>query len=163
MGALHQGHVSLIEACNQQNDISVVSIFVNKTQFNDPSDYKNYPKLFEKDLELLEHKNVDYIFYPDYEVMYPDNYSFRISENNYSKLLCGKSRPGHFDGVLTVVMKLLNIIMPDKVYFGEKDYQQYQLIEQMCKAFFMDVEIIPCETVREDEDRKSTRLNSSHT
>lgn len=135
----------------QQNKRSVVSIFVNQTQFNDPSDFDNYPKPFQEDIEILKSKNVDLVFCPDYAEMYPDNYHYRVIENNFSKLLCGESRPGHFDGVLTVVMKLLQIIRPDKAYFGEKDYQQFKLIGDMCKAFFMDVEIIPGETVREND------------
>ncbi len=151
MGALHEGHQSLIRKSIEQNNISVVSIFVNKTQFNDSTDFENYPNLFEKDMDVLRRNKADYLYYPDYQDIYPDNYQFRIIENNYSKLLCGKSRSGHFEGVLTVVMKLLNIILPDKAYFGEKDYQQYKLIEKMCKAFFLDVEVIPCPTIREHD------------
>lgn len=151
MGALHKGHTSLIEKCIQENDVSVVSIFVNPTQFNDPNDLRNYPRTFEEDFSLLEKLNVDFLFYPDYEEIYFDNYKYRVIENDFSKILCGAFRPGHFEGVLTVVMKLFNIIRPHKAYFGEKDYQQYKLIDGMCKAFFMDIEIIPCPIVR-DED-----------
>jgi len=151
MGALHKGHESLIKKCIEQNDISVVSIFVNPTQFNDPNDFRNYPKVFEKDLETLENNRVNFLFYPEYSEIYSDNYNYRIVENSFSKLLCGEFRPGHFEGVLTIVMKLLNIISPDRAYFGEKDYQQFKLIEQMCKAFFLDVEIIPCPTIREED------------
>lgn len=151
MGALHKGHVSLIEKCVQENDISIVSIFVNPTQFNDPNDLKNYPRTFESDYDLLNNLNVDFLFYPSYEEIYSDNFKYRIVENELSKILCGAFRPGHFEGVLTVVMKLFNIIRPHKAYFGEKDYQQYKLIDGMCKAFFMDIEIIPCPIIR-DED-----------
>ncbi len=151
MGALHRGHESLIERSINDNDITVVSIFVNPTQFNDPQDLKNYPRTFEEDLLILNSHNVDYLFYPDYEEIYNDNYRYKISESDLSKILCGKFRPGHFDGVLTVVMKLFNIIKPHKAYFGEKDYQQLKLIEGMCRAFFVDTEIIPCPIVR-DED-----------
>ncbi|MCX7797825.1 MAG: pantoate--beta-alanine ligase [Melioribacter sp.] len=149
MGALHKGHASLIERCVKENDINVVSIFVNPTQFNDPNDLKNYPRTFDDDLKLLESHNVDYLFYPEYEEVYFDNYRYKIVENQYSKILCGAFRPGHFEGVLTVVMKLFNIIKPHRAYFGEKDYQQLKLIEGMCKAFFMDIEIIPCPTIRD--------------
>ncbi|MEG8947511.1 pantoate--beta-alanine ligase [Rosettibacter firmus] len=151
MGALHKGHASLIERCLKENDISVVSIFVNPTQFNDPDDLRNYPRTFENDFKLLETMNVDYLFYPEYGEIYSDNYRYKIVETDFSKKLCGAFRPGHFEGVLTVVMKLFNIVRPHKAYFGEKDYQQLKLIEGMCKAFFMDIEIVPCPIVR-DED-----------
>ncbi len=151
MGALHAGHSSLIEKCVKENDLSVVSIFVNPIQFNDPKDLLNYPRTFEKDFRMLEDLKVDFLFYPDYKEIYSDNFKYRVIENELSKILCGEYRPGHFDGVLTVVLKLLNIIRADRAYFGEKDYQQYKLIDGMCRAFFLDVEIIPCPTVREDD------------
>ncbi|MBN1639050.1 MAG: pantoate--beta-alanine ligase [Ignavibacteriales bacterium] len=149
MGALHQGHKSLIEKCRKENDIVVVSIFVNPTQFNDSNDFKNYPTTYEHDIKMLEECNVDYLIFPNFDSMYPDGYHYKVIEDDFSKKLCGATRPGHFDGVLTVVMKLINIVKPARAYFGEKDFQQYKLIDGMCKAFFMDVEIIPCETVRE--------------
>lgn len=149
MGALHKGHLSLIQRCAEENEISVVSIFVNPTQFNDSRDLEKYPRTFENDLKLLRDLNVDYLFYPDYSEVYTDNFKYKICENDLSQILCGKFRPGHFEGVLTVVMKLLNIVRPDKAYFGEKDYQQYLLIDGMCKAFFLNVEIVPCPIIRE--------------
>ncbi len=148
MGALHKGHLSLVEKSVEENDLTVVSIFVNPTQFNDPNDLKNYPRNFDQDKNLLELHNVDYIFYPDYSEIYHDNYRYKVQELEFSKKLCGASRDGHFDGVLTVVMKLLNIIEADTAYFGEKDYQQYLLIDGMVKAFFMKTKIIPCATIR---------------
>ncbi len=151
MGALHKGHVSLIERSVRENNFTVVSIFVNPTQFNDPKDLQSYPRTFEDDFKLLSNLKVDFLFYPDYTEIYHDNFKYKISESELSKILCGKFRPGHFEGVLTVVMKLLNIIRPGKAYFGEKDYQQYLLIDGMCKAFFLDVEIVPCPIVREPE------------
>lgn len=151
MGALHKGHASLIERSVGENNFTVVSVFVNPTQFNDPKDLQNYPRTFEDDLRLIRDLKVDFLFYPDYADIYNDNFKYKISENELSKILCGKFRPGHFDGVLTVVMKLLNIIRPNKAYFGEKDYQQYLLIDGMCKAFFLDVEIVPCPIVRDIE------------
>lgn len=149
MGALHEGHVSLFNKSVTENDVTFVSIYVNKTQFNDPSDYNNYPRNIEKDIELLEKNGVDVLFLPTYEEIYADNYNYRIAENSMSKILCGKTRKGHFEGVLTVVLKLLNLIHPAKAYFGEKDYQQYLLIKKMCEAFFINTEIISCPTVRE--------------
>lgn len=151
MGALHKGHLSLIQRSMEENEISVVSIFVNPTQFNDTNDLEKYPRTFENDLKLLQDLNVNYLFYPDYSEIYTDNFKYKVCENDLSQILCGKFRPGHFEGVLTVVMKLLNIIQPDKAYFGEKDYQQYLLIDGMCKVFFLDVEIISCPIIRETD------------
>lgn len=151
MGALHAGHASLIAASKSQNDLSVVSIFVNPTQFNNAEDFKKYPKTFEQDLILVEQNGGDIILYPKYEELYADNYRYKVSESTFSSILCGAHRPGHFDGVLTVVMKLLNIVSPNKAYFGKKDYQQYLLIRQMAQTFFMNVDIVGCETVREKD------------
>jgi pantoate--beta-alanine ligase len=149
MGALHQGHISLIKRCMEANDVTVVSIFVNPTQFNDQEDFRNYPDRFENDVKLLEKNRVGFLFVPEYSEIYSDDYNYRISEKNLSGQLCGAFRPGHFDGVLTVVMKLFNIVSPQRAYFGEKDYQQLLLIKGMCKAFFLDIDIVACPTVRE--------------
>ena len=149
MGALHQGHLSLIKRSLKENDLSIVSIFVNPTQFNETSDKKNYPSQIEEDTQLLKKINVPYLFMPDVSELYPDHYSFQIQERDWSQKLCGFHRKGHFEGVLTVVLKLLNIIQPDRAYFGEKDYQQYILIKNMVKALFLETKIIPCPTVRE--------------
>ena len=149
MGALHQGHLSLVQKSREKDDIVVVSIYVNPTQFNDQEDLRSYPTTFKRDKELLEKLHVDYIFLPRYEEIYHDNYQFRITEEGFSNTLCGKSRLGHFNGVLTVVMKLLNLIEPTRAYFGEKDYQQLKLIKGMVDAFFLNVEILSCPTVRE--------------
>lgn len=151
MGALHKGHKSLIDKSISENDITVVSIFVNPTQFNNPDDLTNYPITFEDDLKLLNDCGVNYLFYPEYDSLYPDNYKYVITENSYSKFMEGAHREGHFDGVLSVVMKLLNIVKANKAYFGEKDYQQYKLIDGMVKAYFLDTEIIPCTTIREED------------
>ncbi len=151
MGALHEGHLALIKKSLEDNDITVVSIFVNKTQFNNKEDFKKYPNTFKEDLYKLKRLKVDFVFNPTYEEMYPDNYNYKVIENSFSKILCGKYRPGHFDGVLTVVLKLLNIVRADKAYFGEKDYQQLKLIEGMTRAFFIDTEIIAHPTVRTAE------------
>jgi pantoate--beta-alanine ligase len=149
MGALHQGHAALIANARQENEIVVLSIFVNPTQFNDKNDLQNYPKTWEEDLKIAQDYGADAIFYPQFEDIYPDNYRYVISENEYSKILCGASRPGHFDGVLTIVMKLLNIVRPNRAYFGQKDFQQLTLIKGMIDAFFMDIEIIAVPIVRE--------------
>ena len=150
MGGLHNGHLSLIKRAISENDVSVVSVYLNPTQFNDKKDLETYPANFDDDCALLEKAGVDYLFAPTYPAMYPDDYKYMVTEKDFSKELCGAKRPGHFDGVLTVVMKLLNIVRPTKAYFGEKDYQQYRLLDGMVKAFFMNVELIPCPIVREE-------------
>jgi pantoate--beta-alanine ligase len=149
MGAIHKGHLSLIEKCVSENEIAVVTIFLNPTQFDRKDDLDKYPGSLEQDLNLLADTNVDYVLAPTFNSLYPDNYNFKVSEHQFSTKLCGASRPGHFDGVLTIVLKLLNIVKPNKAYFGEKDYQQYQLIKEMTSAFFLNTQIIPCKTVRE--------------
>lgn len=150
MGALHSGHIKLIENSQKENSLTIVSIFVNPTQFNNQDDFQKYPKTFERDLELLKNNKVDYLFYPQYEELYQDNYKYKIVETDLSKKYCGQYRPGHFDGVLTVVLKLLNIIKPDRAYFGEKDYQQLKLIEGLVDAFFLDTQIISIPTERDE-------------
>jgi len=158
MGALHSGHEELIKRARKDNDIVVLSIFVNPTQFNDPKDFEKYPLTWEADLAMAEANKVDAILYPRYPEMYPDNYRYKVSENEYSNLLDGAHRPGHFDGVLSVVMKLFNIVSPQKAYFGEKDFQQMTLIKGMVDSFFMDLEIVPVPTVREKDGlAKSSR------
>lgn len=151
MGALHEGHLSLIRKSIEENDVTIVSIFVNPTQFNDKTDFDNYLVTFDSDLEKLEAERVDYLFYPDYKEIYNDDFRYEVNEKELSKILCGASRPGHFTGVLTIVMKLLNIIRPEKAYFGEKDYQQYLLIKGMAEAFILDCEIIPLPLIREED------------
>lgn len=151
MGALHQGHLSLIDRSMKENGSTVVSIFVNPTQFNDKKDLDRYPRNDERDIAILREHNVDVVFFPDYRELFPDDFTYKVTEHVWSNVMEGECRPGHFDGVLTVVMKLLNLIAPDRSYFGEKDYQQFMLISGMCKAFFMPMEIIACPTVREDD------------
>lgn len=151
MGALHEGHLSLIEKSKNENEITVVSIFVNPTQFNDPKDLEKYPRTYEDDLQKLNRTKTDYLFYPSHNELYADKFRYEINEKEFSQILCGAHRPGHFTGVLTIVMKLLNIVKADKAYFGEKDYQQYLLIKGMVDTFFMDTKIIPCPIVREKD------------
>jgi pantoate--beta-alanine ligase len=150
MGALHAGHGSLLDRAALENDLVFLSIFVNPTQFNRPDDLAKYPKTLEADLALAKRAGVAAVFQPkDREELYPDGYRYRVSETEISQRLCGKSRPGHFEGVLTVVLKLLQLVKADRAYFGEKDYQQLALIRGMADAFFLDTEIVACPTVRE--------------
>lgn len=151
MGALHHGHISLIKRSVSENDITVCSIFVNHTQFNSKNDLNNYPVTIDSDREMLDIEGCDYIFLPDRKMMYPDDYNYSISEKILSKKFCGAHREGHFNGVLTIVLKLLNIIRSDNAYFGEKDWQQYLLIKDMVEALFLDCNIIPCKLIREGD------------
>jgi pantoate--beta-alanine ligase len=149
MGALHRGHASLVERCRNENDVTVASIFVNPTQFNDPRDLERYPSTMQKDLALLDSLGADEVLAPRAADLYPDGYRFWLDENQLSKLMEGRSRPGFFQGVMTVVLKLLNLARPHRAYFGEKDYQQLRMVEAMAKDFFLPVQIVQCETVRE--------------
>lgn len=151
MGALHEGHGTLMRQAAQENDHSILSIFVNPTQFNDKKDLEKYPRTLEADLEIAQSNGITAVFTPNYETMYSDGYRYKITESEFSKILCGAHRPGHFDGVLTVVMKLLNLAKPDRAYFGEKDYQQLQLIKDMVESFFLPYQIVPVPTVRESD------------
>lgn len=161
MGALHAGHGSLIERSVSENDHTVLSIYLNPTQFNNEQDLDCYPKTLDRDLRLACRLGVDSVITPTYGEIYADGYRYRVDETDFSDELCGAHRPGHFTGVLTVVMKLLNIVRPDRAYFGEKDYQQYLLIRDMCRAFFMDVDIVPCETVREADGLAMSSRNEN--
>ena len=159
MGALHAGHRSLIARCRRDNDICVISIFVNPTQFNDPNDLEKYPNTFDADRRMCEAEGGDAIFYPRYGDLYPDNYRYRVCEDKDSRLLCGAHRPGHFDGVLSVVMKLFNLVRPQNAYFGEKDWQQLQLVKGMVDAFFMPLTVVGCPTVRETDQLAMSSRN----
>ncbi|MBX3170398.1 MAG: pantoate--beta-alanine ligase [Candidatus Eremiobacteraeota bacterium] len=147
MGALHDGHLSLIRRSQQENQRTLVSIFINPTQFNDPKDFQNYPQTLEQDLAKLQH--IDYVLAPNAGQIYPHGYHYKVSEDKISNILEGAHRPGHFDGMLTVVLKLLNLARADRAYFGEKDFQQLQLVRGMAEDFFLDTEIVACPTVRE--------------
>lgn len=149
MGALHKGHLSLVKRSLEENDFTLVSIFINPTQFNDAKDFEKYPKTLESDLGLLRAAGADAVFLPRAQEIYSDEYRYKVTETQLSKELCGAHRPGHFDGVLTVVNKLFHIVDPHRAYFGEKDYQQLELIRGMVKALWMDIEIIGCPTTRE--------------
>ena len=164
MGALHKGHLSLINRAKKENDIIVVSIFVNPTQFDKEQDLLKYPRTLEKDLSLLESVDCDFVFIPSVQEMYDDNIT--ASQFDFDGLefeMEGKHRKGHFDGVGTIVKRLLNIVKPTKAYFGEKDFQQLQIIKKMVHKNNVPVKIIGCEIYREDDglamSSRNTRLN----
>lgn len=150
MGALHQGHSRLLQEARKE-DFVILSIFVNPTQFNDPNDLKNYPRPLERDLLLASQAGVNAVWVPGVEDLYPEGFRFSIHEKGLSEKFCGSFRPGHFDGMLTVVMKLLQAVRPDRAYFGEKDWQQLLLVKDLCRAFFLPVQIVPVATVRETD------------
>jgi len=149
MGALHDGHLSLLARARAGNEQAWASIFVNPAQFNERADLASYPRPLDEDLAKLRTAGCDLVFLPRAEDMYPDGYRYRVTENDLSLRFCGAGRPGHFDGVLTVVLKLLMLVRPTRAYFGEKDYQQLRLVEGMARAFFLDTEIVPCPLLRE--------------
>jgi pantoate--beta-alanine ligase len=160
MGHLHQGHLSLCKQSKQENEMTVVSIFVNPTQFNQAQDFEKYPRTYDTDKILLQEQQVDYLFMPNAQDMYPDDYQVRVDEIELSQVLEGKSRPGHFMGMLTVVLKLLNLVQASRAYFGEKDYQQLLLVKKMVSALFLPVEIVGCRTVRAEDNLALSSRNS---
>ncbi len=149
MGALHEGHLSLIRAARSENDYVVVSIFVNPTQFGQDEDFMRYPRPFESDAAKCRTEKVDQIFYPEPSTLYPDGFRTYVEVEGWQELLCGASRPGHFRGVTTVVMKLFNIVQPDRAYFGQKDAQQARIIQKMVQDLDVPVEIRVAAIVRE--------------
>lgn len=158
MGYLHEGHLSLLKAARKENDVTVLSIFVNPLQFGPKEDLATYPRDFERDSQLAEQEGNDFIFYPSAEEMYPDSPSVTAKVHDRTDVLCGRSRPGHFDGVATVLTKLFNIVQPNKVYFGMKDAQQVAVVEGLVRDFNIPAEIVPVETVREQDGlAKSSR------
>jgi pantoate--beta-alanine ligase len=151
MGFLHEGHLSLIRNSVQRNDCTVVSIYVNPTQFGPGEDYQQYPRDIKRDEEILSQEGVDYLFACQDKEMYPDGYKTFVEVHDYQDLMCGASRPGHFRGVCTVVLKLFNIVKPDRAYFGQKDAQQAVIIKKMVKDLNLDVQISVLPIVREDD------------
>lgn len=149
MGALHNGHLSLLEEAKKNNDFVACSIFVNPIQFNNKSDLENYPRDIQRDLQLLESAGCDFLFQPDELEMYPETVTETFEFGNLDKVMEGKFRPGHFQGVAVVVKRLFKIIEPNRAYFGLKDFQQVAIIRKMVKDHHIPVEIIPCPTVRE--------------
>lgn len=150
MGFLHEGHLSLMQEARSQSDCVVVSIFVNPTQFGPNEDFEAYPRDLERDIKACETMGVDYVFIPSVETIYPDGFStYAICEGEITQKLCGKSRPTHFKGVTTVVLKLFNMVEADFAFFGQKDAQQVAVIEKMVSDLNLNVRIIPCPIVRE--------------
>lgn len=160
MGALHKGHIALIENSIEQNDITVVSIFVNPTQFGPNEDFNKYPKDHKGDMEKLSNLDVAAVFLPEVAEMYPKGFGTFIFVGGIGGILCGKSRPDHFNGVATVVTKLFNIVKPDRAYFGQKDYQQTVVIRKLVKELGFDIDIVVCPIVREDDGLAMSSRNS---
>jgi len=160
MGALHSGHKSLIERSKKENDITVVSIFVNPTQFLQGEDLDKYPKKFDADKKICELCGVDYLFFPNANDIYSEDEVLLKAPKYKGFILEGERRPGHFDGMLQIVLKLFNIINPTNAYFGKKDAQQLILIEQMIQNLFLDINIVPCDIVREDSGLALSSRNS---
>lgn len=165
MGYLHTGHESLIKKAKEENEKVVVSIFVNPMQFNSKEDLENYPTNLENDMKILEKLGVDILFAPSKEEIYPQENKVFIELKDLDKELCGATRPGHFQGVCTIVAKLFNLIKPARAYFGKKDFQQLAIIKKMVEDFDFSVEIIPCDTVRTNKglalSSRNSRLNSN--
>ena len=163
MGALHEGHLALAKAALQNHDHALVSIYVNPTQFDNPADLEKYPVTFGDDCRMLEEIGVEWVFAPTYPELYPDSYVYRVTETEDSTVLEGAHRPGHFDGVLTVVLKLLTIAGAEAAYFGEKDFQQLKLVAGMARALHHPTKIVACPTVRETDglamSSRNRRLN----
>ncbi len=161
MGYLHEGHKSLIRKSAEQNDVTIVSVFVNPTQFGPGEDLETYPRDLERDKQAAESAGAEYIFHPEPEDMYPDGYGTFVSvDSDITKILCGKTRPGHFRGVATVVTKLFNISMADRAYFGQKDAQQLAVIMCMVSDLNMNIEIVPCPIVREKDGLAMSSRNT---
>ncbi len=161
MGFLHKGHLSLMNRAKQETDIVVASIFVNPTQFGPNEDYESYPRDMERDQELCEKAGVDFLFTPKVEEMYPEGYSTFVEvAGDLTRQLCGRTRPGHFRGVTTIVAKLFNMTSPDFAYFGKKDAQQVVVIEKMVRDLNMDITIVPCSIIREEDGLAMSSRNA---
>ncbi|MYL63404.1 pantoate--beta-alanine ligase [Bacillus hwajinpoensis] len=158
MGYLHEGHMSLVEEAVKQNDCVIMSVFVNPLQFGPNEDFDRYPRDLKRDEQLAKQAGVDILFYPNVKEMYPKERTTRLTVQERVDTLCGEARPGHFDGVATVVMKLLQIVLPDRAYLGMKDAQQVAVIKGLVDDFNVPVEIVPCPIIREEDGlAKSSR------
>ena len=151
MGALHQGHLSLVKAAKADCDRVIVTIFINPKQFNNAADYENYPRTEEDDARKLSSLKADVVYVPDGAQMYPDGFATTVSVDGITQGLCGANRPGHFDGVATVVTKLFTQTQADRAYFGEKDYQQLQLVTCIARDLDLPIQIVGCPTIREED------------
>jgi pantoate--beta-alanine ligase len=160
MGALHDGHISLVRRAKMDNDIAIVSIFLNPLQFGPSEDLDKYPRDIEEDVRKLREEEVDILFLPDNSMIYPQGFSSHIEVGVVSEKLCGKFRPGHFSGVATVVAKLFNIISPTRAYFGQKDFQQTVIIKRMARDLNFDVDIIVCPIIREQDGLAMSSRNA---
>ena len=165
MGALHEGHISLISRAKKENDIVVCSVFVNPIQFNNPADLEKYPRTPEKDIEKLEQAGCDAVLMPSVEEMYPEKVEEHYDFGDLERVMEGACRPGHFNGVAIVVRKLFEIVTPDRAYFGEKDFQQLAIIKKMVSNLNMPLEIVPCPIIREKDglamSSRNVRLNET--
>lgn len=163
MGALHEGHISLINRAKKDNDIVVSSVFVNPIQFNNPTDLEKYPRTPERDIEKLEQAGCDAVFMPSVDEMYPEKVEEHYDFGDLERVMEGACRPGHFNGVAIVVRKLFEIVTPDRAYFGEKDFQQLAIIKKMVRNLNMNLEIVPCPIIRENDglamSSRNVRLN----
>ncbi|MDF2856822.1 MAG: pantoate--beta-alanine ligase [Neobacillus sp.] len=158
MGFLHEGHLTLLKKARQENDIVILSIFVNPLQFGPTEDFSTYPRDFGRDCALAECEKVDYLFHPSAAEMYPVDPSLKVVVQDRTDVLCGKSRPGHFDGVATVLTKLFNMVIPTRAYFGLKDAQQVAVVEGLISDFNFPIELVPVDIVREEDGlAKSSR------
>lgn len=166
MGALHAGHISLVKQSKVENDICVVSVFVNPTQFNNASDLKHYPRTMDADCALLEAEDVEVVFAPTVDEVYPEEDTRVFEFGTLDKVMEGEHRPGHFNGVAQVVSRLFDMVTPDTAYFGEKDFQQLAIIKAMVKQLNYSVKVIPCPIVREADglamSSRNTRLTPEH-
>lgn len=150
MGALHEGHLSLVRMSREENNITAVSIYVNPAQFSPSEDFTKYPRPIEADIERLRMEAVDILFLPDDTHMYPAEFSTEIEVKGLSERMCGHFRPGHFKGVATIVAKLFSVVRPARAYFGQKDFQQTVIIRRMAKDLNLDIEVVVCPTIREE-------------
>ncbi len=160
MGALHEGHMSLIKRAKSENDIVVVSIFVNPLQFGPGEDFYGYPRDMEKDMEKLRSSEVDILFVPENKNLYPEGFAAHITIEGVTERLCGAFRPGHFIGVVTVVCKLFNIVKPARAYFGQKDFQQTVVVNRLVEDLNMDIEVVTCPTIRESDGLAMSSRNA---
>ena len=164
MGSIHDGHLSLVENAIKENFFSITSIFVNPTQFNDLKDFKKYPQNKKQDIEKLNTVKCDAVFFPQIEELYPEGIKRKKTISKYRDILCDKFRPGHFDGVTTVVKSLFNIVTPDAVFFGEKDFQQLKIIKELIKKNNLPIQLIDCPSVRSKNGMSlSSRYNNFNT
>jgi pantoate--beta-alanine ligase len=160
MGAFHEGHLSLVRASCERAGVTVVSIFVNPTQFGPDDDFDEYPRDIERDLELLAAEGVDFVFTPSVDAMYAPDASVTVTPGVVARRWEGESRPGHFEGVATIVVKLLNVVRPDVAFFGEKDYQQLRVIEDVVAELDMPVTVVACPTIRESDGLAMSSRNA---